>query len=90
MDWFKLHHSLIDFYEKIFFCNNDFKETVVIEGLKQDITLWFISASKVNTCMRKWCNIYVIKVVNEENNISKVSHPILYEFVNVFPFELLW
>jgi hypothetical protein len=39
MDWIEYHRALVDCYEKKVFCNNDLGEPIVIQGLKQDVSL---------------------------------------------------
>ena len=51
MDWLESHRALIDCYEKKVFCNNNLGEPVVIQGLKRDVSLRFISASEMH---EKW------------------------------------
>jgi hypothetical protein len=57
----------------------------VIEGIKGEVTLCFISAKKVKNSMRKGCRIYVVEVISEDKNPSTKFHPILFEFEDVFP-----
>ena len=49
----------------------------VIEGIKQEITLCFISAKKARKCMKKGCRIYAVEVVFEGEYSSPFSRDLL-------------
>ena len=66
MDWVESHRSLVDCYEKKFFFNYDFEEPMIIEGIKWDIYMWFISIAKVKKCIMKGCKFFVIEAMSNE------------------------
>ena len=39
MEWLESYQSLVEYFKMKVFCNNYFRELVVIEGIKQDISL---------------------------------------------------
>ena len=39
MDWLESYQSLVEYFKMKVFCNNYFRELIVIVGIKQDISL---------------------------------------------------
>ena len=70
MDWLESHQAILDCYNKTILLKNDQGETIVIKGIRRDVTLRLISAKKVNKCMRKGCKIYAVEMVRGDENSS--------------------
>lgn len=88
MDWLESHQAILDCYKKKILLQNDQGETLVIKGIRRNVTLRLISPNKVNKCMRKGCYIYVVEMVHADDKSLDKLHPLLSEFVDIFPPEL--
>jgi hypothetical protein len=89
MDWLAAHRALVDCFAKRVLCVDDEGRLVEIQGVRRKVSLRFISIMKVKRCLRKGCRLYVVEAVNERKGTSLDQYPILSEFKDVFPNELL-
>jgi hypothetical protein len=53
------------------------------------VSLRFISTMKVKQCLMDGCQLYVVEVMNERKGPSLDHYPVLSEFKDFFPNELL-
>jgi hypothetical protein len=89
MDWLEAHRDLVDCFAKRVLCIDDEGSPVEIHGVRRRVSLRFISTMKVKQCLRQGCRLYVVETVNERKGPSLDQYPILSEFKDVFPNELL-
>ena len=89
MDWLEAHQAWVDCYGKIILGINDEGEVIQIQGIKRKVYLRYISAMKMKRCLKKGCQAYVIQEVSKEKGPSLEQYPMLTEFPDVFPKELL-
>jgi len=62
MDWLEKHWSLINCKAKTINYKNEFGERQEIQGIKQPVQIRPITASQLEKCLRKGCQIYAIQV----------------------------
>jgi hypothetical protein len=89
MDWLEAHRAMVDCFEKRVFCVDDEGIPVEIHGVRRKVSLRFISTMKVKQCMRQGCQLYVVEAMSERKRPSLGQYPVLSEFKDVFPNELL-
>jgi hypothetical protein len=89
MYWLAAHQDLVDCFAKRVLCVDDEGRPVEIQGVWRKVSLRFISTMKVQQCLRQGCQLYVVEVVNERKGPSLDQYPVLLEFKDVFPNELL-
>ena len=62
-----------------------------VNGFSKHVPLREISSLQLRKCLRKGCKFYAVKVVDlllKENPIPIRDHPVLNEFMDVFPKEI--
>jgi hypothetical protein len=89
MDWLAVHRALVDCFSKRVLCVDDEGRPVEIQGIQRKVSLRFISTMKVKKFLRKGCRLYVVEAVNERKGPFLDQYPLLSEFKDVFPNELL-
>ena len=89
MDWLEGHRAFMDCYAKKVLCLDDEGRAIQIQGRKSKISLRFISAVKAKRCLRQGCQLFVVEMVSDSKGHSLNSYPVLSDFKDVFPKELL-
>jgi hypothetical protein len=89
MDWLAAHRAMVDCFAKRVLCVDDEGRPIEIQGVRRKVSLRFISTMKVKRCLRQGCQLYVVEAVNERKGPSLDQYPVLSEFKDVFPNELL-
>ena len=94
MDWLEQHRVILNCYDKTFTCLNSDGKLVSVKGIPRKTTIRQISALQLKKSIRKGCKSYVVTITDEENlnNTDKLKLediPVLREYVDVFPEEIL-
>ena len=94
MDWLDQHRVILNCYDKTFTCLNSDGKLVSVKGIPRKTTIRQISALQLKRFVRKGCKAYAVTITNEEslNKIDKLKLgdiPVLREYVDVFPEEIL-
>ncbi|KAH9296682.1 hypothetical protein KI387_044262 [Taxus chinensis] len=92
MDWLSAHRARMDCYHKTISCVDDLGVESVIVGVRRPVSIRTISAMQLKRCVRWGCQMYAVTVSDRSEDGSDGpsldDHPILGEFVDVFPGEL--
>ena len=94
MDWLEQHRVVLNCFDKTFtYVNND-GEIVNVRGIPRKIAIRQISALQLKRSIQNVCKSFAVIVINEENTNNKdklklEDIPILREYSNVFPKEIL-
>ena len=85
---------VLNCFDKTFTCINNDGKLISVKGIPRKIAVRKISTLQLKRAVRKGCKTYVVIVTNEENlnNIDKLKLediPVLKEYLNVFPEEIL-
>ena len=70
-------------------CFDDKWNPIKIQGIKWKVYICFISTMNIKQCMRKGCQLYIIEAISNEKGPSLNQYPMLLEFSDVIPKELL-
>ena len=70
MDWLEAHQAWVDCYGKRILGINDEGEATQIQSIKRKVSLRYIFAMKMERCLRKGCQAYVIQEVSKEKGPS--------------------
>ena len=91
MDWLEAHRVKLDYYNNNFECMDEEGNPKVVRGIPKVILVRNISALHLKNCCRKGCRVYVAHVLEEIENetIRLEDYPVLQEFRDVFPNEIL-
>ena len=94
MDWLEQHKVILNCYDKTFTCLNSDGKPVSVKGIHKKTTIRQISTLQLKRAVRKGCKAYAVTITDEESKIKtdklKVEDiPILREYVDVFPEEIL-
>ena len=87
MDWLEKHWTLVECKEKIIYYRVQDGTCNEIQAIKKPLQLHPITTSKMNKCMRKGCQIYVIQVgyANSKEKSSMMENiPVVQDFMDVF------
>eukprot|EP00253_Pinus_taeda_P025715 PITA_25715 len=91
MDWLEKHWSLVNCKTKTIYYKDDLGQQQELQGIKRPVQVRPITASQLDKCLRKKCQIYAIQVgyANQKDKISALDGiPVVQEFVDVFPEEV--
>ena len=83
MDWLESHNSIIDCFHKSLGCRDEEGKYYIVKGIYRPICTRQISVVQLKICIRKWCQIYAIKIKEMEPKKSTSvleQLPILKEF----------
>ena len=94
MYWLKQHRVILNCYDKTFTCINNDGKPISVKGVPRKTTIRHISALQLKRVVRKGCKAYAITITDQKslNKIDKLKLeeiPILREYVDVFPEEIL-
>ena len=79
---------MLNCFNKIFTCTNDDGNTVKVKGISRKVTIREISALQMKRSVRKWCKVFVVYIMNDQENDIKPKLediPYLKEFEDIFP-----
>ena len=92
MDWLGSHGASIDYRKKTILCQDDQGSDAEIVGIQRPISLWMIFAMKLKQSFCKGFQVFsiIVRELEEEDLVGKtIDHPILQEYVDVFPSDIL-
>lgn len=93
MDCLSSHSTRVDYRLKIVEHVDDHGKRVGIIGVQQSISLRMFSAMQLRWCMRQGCHLFVVALEDvdegESREIALDGHPILREYADVFPLDIL-
>jgi hypothetical protein len=90
MDWLELHVAILNCKMKQLSLVDDEGKRHVIVGWNQGVSLRFISSLQLRKSRHKGCKLYAILALNEKGVAEGLEHlPVVKEFADVFPEELL-
>ena len=91
MDWLEKYNVLLNCFDKTFTYVGKDKIVRKVNGFSKPISLRKIYALKLRKCLSKGSNIYGVNIADillNENLKSIRDHPVLSEFMDVFPEEI--
>ena len=89
MDWLTSYHVFVDCFRKRVTFSIPGQPKFNFEGNHVDKQLYVISALRANSLLKKGCQGFVAYVVRNENEVRLENIPIVKDFSNVFPNDLL-
>jgi hypothetical protein len=90
MGWLEAPEAILNCKTKRLSLVDDEGQRRVIVGWNQGVSLRFISSLQLWKSMHKGCKLYAILALNEKGVAEGLEHlPVVREFVDVFPEELL-
>ena len=94
IDQLEQHRVILNCYDKNFICLNSDEKPVSVKGIPRKTTIRQISALQLKTVVRKGCKAYAVTITDEENlkrtdKLKLDDIPVLREYVDVFPEEIL-
>lgn len=92
MDWLESHGATIDCRQKIIKCRDDRGKNLEIRGIQHPISLRMISSMQMKRSLRKGCQVFTVSLrefEDEDSEKKSLDHPVLQEFIDVFPDEIL-
>ena len=93
MDWLEKYKVVMNWFDKTFTNVDEDKIVRKVNGFSKPISLRKIYALKLRTCLSKGSNIYGVNIADillNENLKSIRDHPVLSEFMDVFPEDIPW
>ena len=94
MDWLEKYRIILNCYDKTFTCINNDGKPISVKGIPRKTTIRQISSLQLRRAIRKGCKAYVVTITHEQN-LNKIDKlklediPVLREYVDVFPEEIL-
>ena len=90
MDWLEKHKVILNCFEKPFTYLNEKEETVIVKGIPRQVSVRQIYALQMKRSVRKGCKVFVVHIIDNENNqdIKLEDIPIIRDFTDVFPIEV--
>ena len=67
VDWLKRHRVVLNFFEKIFTCLDEKRETVILKGIPRNVFVRQISSLQMKKYVRKGWKFFVVHVMNDEH-----------------------
>eukprot|EP00253_Pinus_taeda_P023048 PITA_23048 len=91
MDWLERHWLLVDCKTKIIYYKDHHGARKEMQGIKRPVQARPITATQLEKCIRKRCQMYAIQVgyADSKEKIATLDNiPIIREFSDVFPEEI--
>ena len=91
MDWLPTYKSKLDCYHKTLECVNEEGRKITLQGIQKPVSVRRISTLQMKKYCRKGCPLYALQVLEsiEDDKTNLEDHPILREYKDVFPEEVL-
>jgi hypothetical protein len=91
MDWLTAHKAKLDCYHKTLEFVSIERKRITLQGIRKPVSVRQISSLQMRKYCRKGCPLYAIQVLEtiEGAKPSPDDHPILREYRDVFPEEIL-
>jgi hypothetical protein len=91
MDWLASHKEKFNCYEKTIECEYEEGNARMFQGIWKPVSMIQISMLQFKKFSIKGCPMYVIQILNplESGELKVEDHPVLWDFKNVFPKEVL-
>eukprot|EP00253_Pinus_taeda_P006908 PITA_06908 len=91
MDWLERCWSIINCKIKTISYRDELGEKQGMQGIMRPVQIRPITASQLEKCIRKGCQIYAIQVGysnSKDKTATLESIPVIQEFIDVFPEEI--
>jgi hypothetical protein len=91
MDWLATYKTRLDYYHKTLECVSEEGIRITLQGIQKPVSMRRISTLQMRKYCKKGCPLYAIQVLKlvEDDRSSLEDHPILREYRDVFPEEVL-
>lgn len=90
INWLIEHKAIVNCEDKLMKCLDDLGNQVEMQGIKKPLQLRQISTIQLKRAQRKGCAIYAVHIKDLGDDKNRLdAHPILQDFQDVFPKELL-
>ena len=90
MDWLSTHHAVVECFEKRVIFHIPSQSKFYFEGDRKVKPLSIISTLQASNMLKKGCSGFLAYMINSEATSEKLEDiPIVKEFLDVFPLELL-
>ena len=83
MDWLEEHKVVLNCFDKTFTCTDDNGNNIKVRGIPRKVTIREISVLQMKISVRKWCKVFVVYIMNGNENDNKLKLediPVLKEF----------
>lgn len=90
-DWLEKCCSIINYNTKTICCKDELRKEQEMQGIQRPVRIRPITASQLEKCIRKGCQIYAIQVgyANTKDKTATLeSIPVIREFAYVFPEDI--
>jgi hypothetical protein len=90
MNWLACHKEKLNFFHKIFECEDEEENERILQGIHNPVLVRKISSLQLKNFNKKGCPLYAIRVlISIESKGMKVEdHLVLWEFKDLFPEEV--
>ena len=91
MDWLEQHHFMLDCLHKSILRTYSQGNQVKVQGIPKKVSVRKISTLQGKKCVRKGCKLFSVNIWDVESDREQCieDFPILKEFKDVFPEEIL-
>jgi hypothetical protein len=91
MDWLATYKARMECYHKTSECVGEEGRRITLQGIQKPVSVRRISTLQMREYCKKGCLLYAIQVLDsvEDDKSSLEDHPILGEYRDVFPEEVL-
>ena len=92
MDWIEKHKVMLNWFYKTLTYTNDIGTTIKVKGISRKVTIREISTLQMKRYIRKGCKVFVVYIMNDNDNKSKLKIediPVLNEFEDIFLKEVI-
>jgi hypothetical protein len=91
MYWIVVYKENLIFYENVLECEDNEGNAIILQGIQKSVSMRQISTLQLKRFNRKGCPLYAMQVLNatESKELKVEDHPVLWEFRDVFPKEVL-
>jgi hypothetical protein len=91
MDWIVAYKTKLVCYQKTLECVNEEGRKITLQGIQKLVSVRRILSLQMKKYCRKGCPLYAIQVLEsvEDEKPNLEDHPILREYIDVFPEEVL-
>ena len=73
MDWIELHKFVLNCFDKTFTCTNNNGNNIKIKEIPRKVTIKEISAFQMKISVRKGCKVFVVYIMNDNENDNKLK-----------------
>ncbi len=93
IDWFHLHRTKVDCYDRSIECLDDNGEQRVLKGKKKATLVRMVTTMQENRSRRKWCALFTVHISSDKGKKVEDAYVlrrylVLQQFQDVFPEDI--